>query len=57
MTEAGTLLGALPEWLAVVVVIFIVVLALLWMLLPFLIVGTNKRLDKIIKLLRGQPDK
>jgi hypothetical protein len=30
-------------------VLFLIVLGILWMLVPFLIMGTNNRLDKILK--------
>ena len=34
--------------LYLIFVIFVVVVAILWVLMPFLIMGTNKRLDKLI---------
>jgi hypothetical protein len=39
--------------------LFLIVLAILWLLVPFLIMGTNRRLDKVIEqnaqLLRSHP--
>jgi len=35
--------------LGVILVIFLVILAILWCLMPFLIMGTNSRLDRIIR--------
>jgi hypothetical protein len=35
-------------------IILLVVLFILWMLLPFLIMGTNNRLEKILGALRQQ---
>jgi hypothetical protein len=34
--------------LYLIFVVFVVVVAILWVLMPFLIMGTNKRLDKLI---------
>ncbi len=45
MTE----LGAFAFLLAF---IFLVVLFILWIILPFLIMGTNRRLDKLIDLMK-----
>lgn len=42
-TTAG--LGAL----GLVLIVMLIVLALLWILMPFLIMGTNGRLDTLIK--------
>ncbi|MEO8101923.1 MAG: hypothetical protein ABI790_05320 [Betaproteobacteria bacterium] len=33
---------------SLIATLFLLVLAILWMLVPFLIMGTNRRLDKII---------
>jgi hypothetical protein len=33
----------------IVLVIFAIILAILWIMLPFLIMGTNRRLDKLIQ--------
>jgi predicted PurR-regulated permease PerM len=40
----------------VLVAIFLVVLAILWLLVPFLIMGTNSRIDKLAKLIREQQE-
>jgi hypothetical protein len=34
--------------------ILALVLAVCWIALPFYVIGTNKRLDKIIKIMEGQ---
>ena len=38
-------------WMAFIGFLFFIVLIILWIVLPFLIMGTNKRLDNIITLL------
>jgi Na+/proline symporter len=35
-------------------IIFLIVLAVLWIIMPFLIIGTNKRLDRIGDILAKQ---
>lgn len=35
--------------LYLVVVLFFIVVGILWILMPFLIMGTNRRLDKLIR--------
>lgn len=41
--------GGLAGVAMLLIVIFLLFLAVLWFILPFLIMGTNKRLDKIIQ--------
>lgn len=41
------LFGALGGVVGLIVFLFLVVLAILWFILPFAVLGTNKRLDKI----------
>ncbi len=40
--------------LTLVIVIFVLIVAVLWILLPFLVMGSNKRLDKVIAGLEEQ---
>lgn len=35
--------------IAIVVFVFLVVLAIVWIVLPFIIMGTNSRLDRLIQ--------
>ncbi|MFP8489564.1 hypothetical protein ACKGJO_10770 [Gracilimonas sp. Q87] len=35
--------------LGLILMVFLFVLGILWILVPFLIMGTNKRLDKLIR--------
>ena len=44
-------MGGTMAGVSLILVIFLVVLAILWMLVPFLIMGTNNRLEKVIKRL------
>ena len=41
----GTALGGLSLLLA----LFLIVVGVLWLFVPFLIMGTNKRLDRVIE--------
>ena len=45
----GILAGGAILWL-----LFMIVLGIVWLCLPFIIIGTNNRLDKIIALLETQ---
>ena len=36
----------------ILIVLFLIILVILWILLPFLIMGTNRRLDRLISLLQ-----
>lgn len=38
----------IATWLWVVIFIFSALIAIFWLLLPFAVIGTNNRLDKII---------
>lgn len=49
MIERASSLGGAGGFIVLVLVVFLFVLAVLWMLMPFLIMGTNKRLDKLIQ--------
>lgn len=40
--------GALGGAVTLILFVFLVVLAILWIILPFAVLGTNKRLDKIM---------
>lgn len=43
----------MEDVIAAVLVLFVAVWALLWIFLPFLVSGTNKRLDKLIEEVRA----
>lgn len=47
-------MGAAMGGMGIFIVIFFVVLAILWICLPFAVFGVKDRLDKIIKLLEQQ---
>lgn len=40
--------------LGVALALFVAVIVILWVLLPFIVFGTNKRLDRMIELLEEQ---
>lgn len=40
--------------LGIIVVIFGLIIAVLWIAVPFLIIGTNSRIDRLVKLIRAQ---
>ena len=44
-------MGSISGFVAILVILFVVLLFILWVILPFLIVGTNKRLNRLIDLL------
>jgi len=50
MREISHLFDQLPGFIGVALTIFLLVLAVLWLLLPFAIVGTNKRLTQLIEI-------
>ena len=43
-------MGSLSGFVIIFVLLFITLVFILWVILPFLIVGTNKRLNKLIDL-------
>ena len=47
----GETMGVL---LTIGAVVFGIVLAILWLAVPFILMATNRRLDKIIKILQQQ---
>ncbi|MDR3605426.1 MAG: hypothetical protein P4L38_12410 [Syntrophaceae bacterium] len=48
-------MDAFPVFFIFLITVFVIVLIILWTMLPFILLGTNKRLDTIIQLL--QPPK